>query len=103
MFISEKSNSDLKPNSSNLGPPIPYKFISEFFLISFINPAPSLSPECSPQTIPMFKALFVDTYLKIPLSEISTDLIKIYKQGSFLLLFRSFILLIACSIFNFFM
>ena len=78
-FISEKLNSELTPSSSSLGPPTPKRLTSEFFFISFIKPAPNLSPECSPQTTPIFKGLLVGTYLKIPLSETSIDLTKEFK------------------------
>ena len=58
IFNSEKLNSDFIPSASSFGPPTPYKLTDVFFFISFIRSAPSLSPECSPQTIPILRESF---------------------------------------------
>ena len=38
--------------------------------------APNVSPECSPQTTPIFRDLSLITYLRIPLSDAWIDFMK---------------------------
>ena len=66
-----KSNSDLRPNSDNFGPPIPKSSMSVSFSLfkDLISSEPRRSPECSPTTMPTLRVFFVCTYLKMPLVE----------------------------------